>query len=264
MADIVQVSFKSATTRQSSDMAAAVPSAASASAPTPTPTADSRLFAADWERMWHDGVPPGSRFDIAAPNATLQRLIRDRADVVPAAGRALVPGCGRGHDVAALASATRLAIGLDIAPTAVDEARRYCAEQYPAQFPHMRIECADFFALDTEPAFDVAYDLTFLCALPPSRRSEWAQKYASIIRPGGTLITIQYPLPPPSADPAAGAAALDFGSGPPFLLLPSFYTDLLVPVGFECILDEAIPASESKPTRVGRERLAVWRRRVSE
>jgi hypothetical protein len=229
-----------------------------------SPTANSNLFAADWERMWLDGVPPGSRFDIAAPNATLQRLIRDRPDVVPAAGRALVPGCGRGHDVAALASATRLATGLDIAPTAVDEARRYCAQHYPAQFPYMRIECADFFALDAEPAFDVAYDLTFLCALPPSRRNEWAQKYASIIRPGGTLITIQYPLPPPpNADPvAAAAAALDFGSGPPFLLLPSFYTDLLVPVGFDCILDEAIPASESKPTRVGRERLAVWRRRA--
>jgi hypothetical protein len=54
---------------------------------------------------------------------------------------------------------------------------------------------------------------TFLCALPPARRGEWASKMASLLRPGGLLLTLQYPLPPP-AELAAGT--VNWHKGPPF------------------------------------------------
>lgn len=40
----------------------------------------------------------------------------------------------------------------------------------------------------------LAFDYTFLCALDPSVRERWAQHYADIIRPGGELLTVVYPM----------------------------------------------------------------------
>lgn len=46
-----------------------------------------------WERMWTNGIPPGSFFDAGRVEPALQALIDDNA--LPD-GVALVPGCGRG------------------------------------------------------------------------------------------------------------------------------------------------------------------------
>lgn len=44
----------------------------------------------------------------------------------------------------------------------------------------------DFFSFDIpEGGFQVAYDYTFLCALPPSLREPWGRRYAELIAPGG-------------------------------------------------------------------------------
>ena len=34
----------------------------------------------------------------------------------------------------------------------------------------------------------------FLCAMPPHMRPDWGKRMAEIIKPGGTLIALQYPL----------------------------------------------------------------------
>jgi methyl halide transferase len=42
-------------------------------------------------------------------------------------GNILVPGCGSGHDARAIAAASQTAqvVGIDIAPSALDQARRF-------------------------------------------------------------------------------------------------------------------------------------------
>ena len=67
------------------------------------------------EVLWDKGAP--------AP-AMKQYLARHTVR-----GRALVPGCGRGHEVALAVAHGLDATGLDIAPTAVAEAR--------ALYPHL-------------------------------------------------------------------------------------------------------------------------------
>ena len=67
----------------------------------------------DWESSWQLGNTP---WDAGGPAAQLEALIR--ADDLPA-GRALVPGCGSGYDVLALAGAGRSTLGLEIAPSAI-------------------------------------------------------------------------------------------------------------------------------------------------
>lgn len=53
--------------------------------------------------------------------------------------------------------------------------------------------------------FDIIYDYTFLCALPPPLRPKWAARMSQLLAPQGTLICTQYPL---GKDPRLG--------GPPF------------------------------------------------
>lgn len=72
-----------------------------------------------WHACWERGVPVGTSFDTGTPSPALQQLIADGS--IPT-GRALVPGCGRGYDVVALASNERYAMGIDMSGLAVKEA----------------------------------------------------------------------------------------------------------------------------------------------
>lgn len=42
--------------------------------------------------------------------------------------------------------------------------------------------------------YQLAFDYTFLCALDPPMRKPWAETYARIIRPGGELLTVVFPM----------------------------------------------------------------------
>ncbi|KAJ8439398.1 hypothetical protein Cgig2_021812 [Carnegiea gigantea] len=71
-----------------------------------------------WERCWEEGLTP---WDLGRPTPILEHLIQTKS--IPD-GRALVPGCGSGYDVVALASPERCAIGLDISEVAIKKARQ--------------------------------------------------------------------------------------------------------------------------------------------
>ena len=45
------------------------------------------------------------------------------------------------------------------------------------------------------------YNNRFLCAMPPHMRPDWGKRMAEIIKPGGTLIALQYPLKEKSKQP---------------------------------------------------------------
>jgi SAM-dependent methyltransferase len=78
----------------------------------------------------------------------------------------LVPGCGTGHDVRALAAEGVEVIGLDIAPRGIDKAETFpvsCGERY---------ELGDFLNLGKQyhHSFDWIVEHTCLCAIDPSER----------------------------------------------------------------------------------------------
>lgn len=246
-------------------VAAAVALAAAAEGAAPPPPASY------WEGVWRQATAAvaAPRFDVGGAHAELVRALA--AGEIPP-GRALVPGCGRGYDVVALAAPDRVAIGVDISETGVAEARAYLERALPRQraAEGSGVHCADFFGLATAggPAggpVDAVYDYTFLCALPPSLRGAWAAAMAALVRPGGVLLTLQFPIRPSEAvgysttHPAG--SPLDFTAGPPFLLTPSLYHELL-DGAFECAWERAVPDADSPPLRAGLERVALWRRRA--
>ena len=57
----------------------------------------------------------------------------------------------------------------------------------------------------------------FLCALQPHDRKKWAQRYTQLIKPGGQLATLIFPVD----------ASKDRNEGPPFPVTPELYADLL-------------------------------------
>jgi len=146
-----------------------------------------------WFDRWATGgIKPGVAWDMGSPSPALQKAID--SNTIPD-GRALVPGCGRGYDIKALATSRRYVLGADIVPKAVDEANVYLKENNVSP-QQGEVKVLDFFQLSTEPKdkFDFIYDYTFLCALDPSIRDDWAKQMGNLVKPGGELFCLIFPI----------------------------------------------------------------------
>lgn len=143
------------------------------------------------------------------------------------------------------------ATGLDIASSAIKAAEEYRdGAQLGEVASRALYRCEDFFTTEApQGGYDVVYDYTFLCALPPELREDWAKTMARIVRPGGELITLIFPV---GKDPKAG--------GPPFGVTPDIYRELLTPQGFEEVSLNKVPESLSHRDRENKEFLGRWKR----
>lgn len=164
----------------------------------------------DWEDHYRRGEMPWEK---GAPSPGLvDYLAKD-----PVHGRVLVPGCGLGHDVRALARTADEVVGIDIAPSAVATAGTFPSSG------RERYELQDLFALPESwrGTFDWVWEHTCFCAIPLARRPAYVDAIFDALRPGGHLLAIFY------LDP--GNSSRD--EGPPFevsiaeldrLFLPKF------------------------------------------
>lgn len=79
-----------------------------------------------WNSLWEDHKY--TPWDRGGPSLALSDLLEQRPDLFDLPGqerrRALVPGCGRGYDVLLLAAFGYDAVGLDLSPSALEEARK--------------------------------------------------------------------------------------------------------------------------------------------
>jgi methyl halide transferase len=191
----------------------------------------------DWEQKYIEGETHWDRGQVSPP---LMQYITTH----PLLGRVLVPGCGRGNDVAALARAGVDVTGLDIAPTAVREAK----ERYPEAAD--RFIAGDLFNLAPElrGAFDVVVEHTCLSGMSPDLRENYRLGVESALKPGGQLVGIWFINP--DLDPGC--------AGPPFPLSVE-ELDRLFGDGFE-VIEDYVP-DVAFEGREGRERVRVMRRR---
>ena len=200
------------------------------------------MQAEDWETMWSadGGLKPGEAFDAKGCEPALVTLIA--SGNLPK-GRGFVAGCGRGYAVAALANEKRTVTGLEISESAQAAAQDHLRITGSAAWA--KVVLGDFFNHEPVAPYDLAFDSTFLCAIDPRRRLDWANKYADLIRLGGELIVNVFPIG-------------DHDGGPPFALSPQIVADLLEPAGFELIQLSATP--EDNWARGRMEYLSHWRR----
>jgi len=194
-----------------------------------------------WEQLWKEGAIP---LDAQGVTPAVTQLLKEKK--IPE-GRALVPGCGLGYDVVAMGSPTRSVIGLDISQTAIQQAELFAEKSPNAKF--VEFQNADFLSFSPPFKFDVVFDYTFFCTLEPSLRPQWGEKMADVLALDGELITFMFPLD-------------DHEGGPPYAVSLDAYEKVLRPLGFRMTsCDVEVPSLEA---RKGMEKLARWRRAVSE
>lgn len=158
---------------------------------------------------------------------SIQNSVHDRGDLAGQRRKtAFVPGCGKGYDVLLLASLGYDAYGLEVSEKAIEAAVLNASNTYDKYKDSSAGEGksdaggrytfiqGDFFSdawlvdsalNDKDFKFDLIYDYTFFCALPPELRPKWAARQATLLAQEGRLVCLEFPL---YKDPKIG--------GPPF------------------------------------------------
>ena len=134
----------------------------------------------DWDTCYQQNETP---WDKAAPAPELSYSLADGH----LSGRVLVPGCGRGHDVRAIAAGGgREVVGLDLSPTAIREALEI---GLPV---HCEFVEGDLFSLpqSMKGAFDWVWEHTCFCAITPELRPDYVEAMHAVLRPGGHLLAL--------------------------------------------------------------------------
>ena len=196
----------------------------------------------DWQKQYEIGETPWVK---GRPHPHL--ITPPRLEIQ---GRWLVPGCGLGHDAAALMdSGADEVVGLDIAPLAVEQARSLWQDN-----PLITIQSGDLFNLKHGPlsgTFDGVWEHTCFCAIPPDRRNDYVRSVAAALKPFGCLLTCFYLNP---WDPGE-----DQTQGPPF---GSTLEELDTLFGLDFILEKEFPPTATFEGREGRELIRCWRKKA--
>ncbi|MHB8521445.1 MAG: methyltransferase domain-containing protein [Limisphaerales bacterium] len=182
-----------------------------------------------WNMRYASGKTP---WDFHGVPATLNAFLKTSAP-----GKVLIPGCGTGYEVRAFHQAGWEVTAIDFSAVAVEQARGVLGE-----LGHC-VELADFFKYGRGESFDLVYERTFLCTLPPNLWESYADRVAQLLRLSGRLVGIflygEEPEPPPYPLTESRAKAL---FGEKFSRLRS------------------LPVEDSLPLFIGKERWQEWKR----
>ncbi|MEM9568092.1 MAG: methyltransferase [Cyanobacteria bacterium P01_E01_bin.34] len=185
----------------------------------------------DWEQRYLDGDTPWDKGE-ASPGLV------DFMERHPLTGSVLVPGCGMGHDVRAIAAGGAAVTGVDLAPSAIASAR-----QFPAVNGE-KYDIVDFFSLPERfhNRFDVVFEHTCFCAIDIVMREGYVRSVTQALKPDGYFLAVFYIDPAPGRD------------GPPHRVSTTELDRLFGP--FFTTLEDWQP-TQAYPTRIGRERMRL-------
>lgn len=182
---------------------------------------------------------PGLLSDFVGHGLLGQQDTSSAVSVTAPKKTALVPACGAGYDAVLLAKVFGYdVVGLEISPTALEAARKYLdgvdrvldahrtkqqdkSSDEDEDNPSMRFwvdnqssspgrvhwVSGDFFSDDWlvdagAEKFDLIFDYTFFCAIPPSSRPRWAARMQQLLaHPDGRLVCLEFPT---GKHPSAG------------------------------------------------------------
>lgn len=224
-----------------------------------------------WDGLWKEAYTP---WDRGGPSMALDDLLSDNnnnnhnnnssssrsrsrqhAGLLPESDSqkekrktAFVPGCGRGHDVLLLSAWGYDVVGLDYAADATREAienekKTGMDEIYRSRGANkgtITWLSGDFFddgwlREAGRTTFDLIFDYTFFCALPPEARSRWAKRMSQLLAPDiGRLLCLEWPLMKPAST-----------GGPPWGVTAEAYEAHLAHPGERVAYDQ-----EGRPVRV--------------
>lgn len=139
-----------------------------------------RLSSSDWQSRYDAGK---TGWDRGAPNPMLTQWI-DADKLKPC--EILVPGCGRGHEVIALAESGFAVTAIDFADAAVQA----LTQELNRRGLKANVVQSDVFAFCQARSFDAIYEQTSLCAIHPTQWQTYQQLLACWLRPEGKLFAM--------------------------------------------------------------------------
>lgn len=181
-----------------------------------------------WDMRYAAGETP---WDFHGVPAALKEFLKTSQ-----AGSVLIPGCGAAYEVRAFHEADWKVTAIDFSRVAVERARSELGALAS------RVVQGNFFTHDFgSQHFDVIYERTFLCALPPDLWPAYVNRMTQLLRPGGKLVGIF--LYGEQAEP------------PPYPLNPEKARELFKE---KFSLAKTSPVSDSLPMFAGNERWHEW------
>ncbi|KAF2654446.1 S-adenosyl-L-methionine-dependent methyltransferase [Lophiostoma macrostomum CBS 122681] len=234
------------------------------------------LHPSRWDALWQAGdfLP----WDRGFANPALIDTLKSKPDWLPKATgtggkrkRVLVPGCGKGYDLALFAAYGYDAYGIEISANALVAAESWLKDPGEGKEGEHRVQdesvgrgdakvlLGDFFEDDDGwlqgagslgDGFDVVYDCTFLSALAPSVRPAWASRMSQLLAPDGVLICLEFPTHKPAKS-----------GGPPWSLPSVVYQELFKRPGEEIRYDEEgkLVPEEKQESEDALVRIAYWK-----
>jgi SAM-dependent methyltransferase len=243
-----------------------------------------------WESLWQEGVTP---WDLGMPTPALISEVRLKR-LCPQ--MTLIPGCGSGHDLVALAryldktTTTTTTddnghppptiVGLELSPTSLQRAQQVLNESFEQEGPTRTIidlYQGDFFALPSTwkhvyrnkdesssslsetQSFDFILDYLFFCAIPPELRQDWGQQITRLLsQKNGHLLTLMFPY-----STTKRSSPPQKRKGPPYAVSLEDYTQALTFVahdGNALQLQTPYPygSLDTVPVRQGQEVIGWW------
>jgi len=163
-------------------------------------------------------------------------------------GKVCILGCGRGYDAIMFAEKGFDVTAVDFAPTPISELNKLAIQKSVT----ITTVQNDIFSLVEKfsDTFDYVIEQTCFCAIHPNRRKEYEILVRTIIKPGGKLVGLWFPLDKSQED-----------GGPPFgTTIDEVKT--IFNSGWK-IEKENFP-SQSVESRKGREKLIIFKKNVNQ
>ncbi len=137
-----------------------------------------------WEEKYQTGR---AYWDLGGPTPVFERLVTDLRS-----GRVCIIGSGRGYDAVVFAKRGFEVTVVDFAPSAIE------AAQEEARKAGVAIDARQMDLFDLPETcsgeFDYVLEQTCFCAIDPKRRREYEEVVWEILKPGGRLIGLWFPL----------------------------------------------------------------------
>ena len=136
-----------------------------------------------WTQRYEQGATGWDVGEITQPLRTYFDQLTDKNSKI------LIPGSGNAHEAAYLHQQGFT----DVFVLDISDYPLYRFQQQYPDFPPQHILHQDFFA--HQASYDLIVEQTFFCALPPTRRPDYAEKMHELLNVGGRLAGVLFDDP---------------------------------------------------------------------
>jgi thiopurine S-methyltransferase len=138
----------------------------------------------DWQKHYEED---NLRWDLGEVSPPIRHFLENNPIKT---GRAIIPGCGQGHEVILLAKKGFSVTAVDYTKGATERLKRNLQNNGVGA----NVICVNFFNLGLEHInkYDLMLEQTFFCAIHPTLRNSYVNLVFRILKPGGLLTGVFY------------------------------------------------------------------------